>query len=960
MTDKDFQLVTLGRLSLRDSSGREEESLATQRRKLALLAVLALAGRPLTRDALVGMFWGDQEEARARHSLSNALSHLRRVLGREAILPHRDDIELAPGARLRLDLTELEEAVGRGDWGRAVSLYGGPFLDGVYVDGSPTFEQWVDGHRARAETLFLKACAGRAPELAAAGAWDDLAALARRWLDAAPLSAEAMLALLDALTAPDTRDADHRALAAYERHAAMVQEEYGRRPDRAAAARARAIADRLLSGDATGEFRIPVDLLDVAAGAPEVDEDEPAPAAAAAGWRAEAAAGIVAQAPVPETIPPVPSPASPLPAAPRTRRRVGPVAAVAALVALVVVAVGWWWARRPSGEAAGPAPARATVMIAALRGSGDSATQWMSPHVSQMIAARLMRSPDLEVVAPERVREAVEGTPALSALLVAGRRVGATLLVSGGLTRTDAGLMVDLNLHDVRTGRLLDIVTVSAGDPLALADRAAVRVLQTAGAATGGLQLAEAETGSPEAFALYSQGLQEMWAGRQDRGATLLDEAIAIDSGFVSAVAERAMIAFVRQEHERLPVLLAAFERHASRATEWDRRLVALQAAFYGGEAREADERAAALTERFPRDPRAWGWRAQVAVHHGRWDEAISAVRRQLELVPLSGCVACGQGLFEFYLQMQRADSAEATARALAQAAPGSAEGPAELATLLALTGRGEEARRTIREIGVRFGPGGIGPAQVGRILLYLEDYAGADSVRRAMRLSGDPALRNSAYDLGALVARERGEWKVAAAYFDSLEQVGSDGLRAVDADTRLRLGEVGAARARLAFPAPPATRPGAGTPLAAATRTVDAVRNFCWRRAHEGELEAQLGNWPRVRQLADSLEALCGLSYYGRDWRLHHYLRGRLLAAEGRHAEAVAEFEAARWVRAGWTRVNLQLARSYRALGREEDARRVLQEALLEHLEAMGRYVPRSELRAELRLSARASRTAR
>ena len=40
-----------------------------------------LRKRALPRDVLVEMFWGDQDEARARHSLDNALSHFRRVLG---------------------------------------------------------------------------------------------------------------------------------------------------------------------------------------------------------------------------------------------------------------------------------------------------------------------------------------------------------------------------------------------------------------------------------------------------------------------------------------------------------------------------------------------------------------------------------------------------------------------------------------------------------------------------------------------------------------------------------------------------------------------------------------------------------------------------------------------------------------------------------------------------------------
>src|SRR5919199_4297074 len=77
----DFRLITLGRIALVDPRGEEDATLSKRRLKLALLVVLALARRPLSRDYLIEMFWGEQDEERARHSLSDALSHLRRGVG---------------------------------------------------------------------------------------------------------------------------------------------------------------------------------------------------------------------------------------------------------------------------------------------------------------------------------------------------------------------------------------------------------------------------------------------------------------------------------------------------------------------------------------------------------------------------------------------------------------------------------------------------------------------------------------------------------------------------------------------------------------------------------------------------------------------------------------------------------------------------------------------------------------
>src|SRR5947208_16930742 len=85
-----FRLATLGRLTLASAAGEVETVLDARPRHLAILTVLALAPRAIARDRLVEMFWGGETEERARHSLSNALSALRALLGSNAITARRD------------------------------------------------------------------------------------------------------------------------------------------------------------------------------------------------------------------------------------------------------------------------------------------------------------------------------------------------------------------------------------------------------------------------------------------------------------------------------------------------------------------------------------------------------------------------------------------------------------------------------------------------------------------------------------------------------------------------------------------------------------------------------------------------------------------------------------------------------------------------------------------------------
>ncbi|MGZ8456020.1 MAG: AfsR/SARP family transcriptional regulator, partial [Gemmatirosa sp.] len=217
MRSGDFRLLTLGRLALVDPTGVEDASLGTRRRKLALLALLATARRPVSRDALVELFWGEQSEERARHSLSDALSHLRRTLGPGSITARRAEVALADDAPLAVDVLALAAAADAGRWDEVVALYAGPFLDAVHVAGSPRWEQWVDQQRARVEAAFQSACRAECARLAAAGEWEACAALAARWLERAPLSAPAAVRRLTALAADGSADGARRALDAYER-----------------------------------------------------------------------------------------------------------------------------------------------------------------------------------------------------------------------------------------------------------------------------------------------------------------------------------------------------------------------------------------------------------------------------------------------------------------------------------------------------------------------------------------------------------------------------------------------------------------------------------------------------------------------------------------------------------------------------------------------------------------------
>ena len=225
-----WTLRTLGRAALIDANGHEVDDLRSRPRKLALLAYLAIAGRAVPRAQLVELFWGDRDEERARASLSEALSHLRRTLGRDALPAYASDAGLAPGFPLSVDVLDLESAARAGEHDRVLALFRGPFLDGVHIPDAATFERWVERQRGRAADRYTSACAAAAQARLAAGDHEAAARLAGRWLDHQWESADAASILVRALAARGSADSLRRALAAYSRYAQRLADELAATP----------------------------------------------------------------------------------------------------------------------------------------------------------------------------------------------------------------------------------------------------------------------------------------------------------------------------------------------------------------------------------------------------------------------------------------------------------------------------------------------------------------------------------------------------------------------------------------------------------------------------------------------------------------------------------------------------------------------------------------------------------
>jgi len=113
------------------------------RKALGLLVYLAAEPRPHTREALADLLWSRAASPEARHSLANAISEVRRRLGKSAVETTGDRV------RLRTDLVSLDlQRLVSGDvLGNEVD---GPldvdgFLEGFELPDAMGFAHWKEG-----------------------------------------------------------------------------------------------------------------------------------------------------------------------------------------------------------------------------------------------------------------------------------------------------------------------------------------------------------------------------------------------------------------------------------------------------------------------------------------------------------------------------------------------------------------------------------------------------------------------------------------------------------------------------------------------------------------------------------------------------------------------------------------------------------------------------------------------
>ncbi|MBY0492503.1 MAG: hypothetical protein K2R93_21890 [Gemmatimonadaceae bacterium] len=517
-----------------DASDEERERAAlldNRRRVLAVLSVLAVTPRPLTRDQLADFFWSDSDPAKAKHSLAEALRLLRRVLGAEILAPRAADLVLDPGTPLQSDVAQFIAAHTAGDHAGAIAVYAADLLDGIYVERAPRFEEWVERQRESLRRQFAASCEAECRRLSHAGDHGRAATVARRWLDTAPLSYDAAEAWIRALTTPGTTEAVRQARERFTHYANQLREEYDAVPDK----RLTRLMDDAEQALASRQQATPTAASPVAPANPSTP-----PLVGTAGVAPPVATPVA-------TSPRVTSP--PMMAPSRTRRRaLGVLAGLAAVVGIA-------WTSDRIGKARpvfSSTPDRRTLLVMADVENATPDTL-LGHAVALAMSTALNESDALRVLPPSRVqtlrRLSTAATDSVARFGPFTEALARTVALRAGASAVAVPLVVALGpqfrmaLRVVRPGDGTVLATVQS-DAVAPTElmgaldaviRSALRKLGGAREATRQRPLPEYTTTSLEALQAFAEGARAFNADRTLPAIDAYRQAVALDSTFALA-----------------------------------------------------------------------------------------------------------------------------------------------------------------------------------------------------------------------------------------------------------------------------------------------------------------------------------------------------------------------------------------------------------------------------------------
>jgi len=310
--------------------------------------------------------------------------------------------------------------------------------------------------------------------------------------------------------------------------------------------------------------------------------------------------------------------------------------------AIVLVALGWWASAVLPGAASpvhvGPSapappvtggvlPAAAVqtvprVIVAFFENhTGDASAEWISSGLPEMLTTDLARSPQLEVIATQRLHDllARAGKDAAAPLdrsttSELARWARADLVISGAVFKLDGQYRIDVQAYDVKSGTMAAAHKVSGTELFDMVEELTTGLLTGLTSGERATPTLQAVTRSEDAFRAFTEGKSHYANLRFDEAAGSFRDAIELDSEFALPRIHLATSLISTGDMEAGMAALEAGLVNPEALPE-DERLLAqgLDAYFREGDHSKGARYFVQLTERFPRNPEALVWLGRVA-----------------------------------------------------------------------------------------------------------------------------------------------------------------------------------------------------------------------------------------------------------------------------------------------------------------------------------------------------------
>jgi DNA-binding SARP family transcriptional activator/TolB-like protein len=579
-----LRLKALGGLAVISDDGKPVVA-ATQRRRLALLAVVAESGnKGVSRDRLLTLLWPDHDEPKGRHGLAQTLYALKRDLGVDSLFLGTSVLRLN-GEVIASDIEDFRNAIAAGELAKAVDMYQGPLLDGVYLSGAPDFERWVDSQRQIFASAFASACEALSGQLMH-GDHGAASAILSRLAAIDPLNKRVVLKAMRALVAAgDVSGALNHA----DRHESHRLE----------------------------ELEMPADS-DVVALRNEIRANERR-------VLAPPTADIVLQA-VAEVVDAERGDEGVSPAPPQRlhfRRRaaeywIGAVAAIAIFVSFFAGGV------LPAG-AKNRSETRIAILPFVVRGNPRMA--YLGEGIVDLLSHRLDGTGAIHTVDPNALLEFVGTDLDMNAELARGRATaqhfGAGQFVIGSIVDAGGIIQISATVYDAE-GTRVAVADASAADEahvLSLVDdiaRGLVGVELSEPDAHLGKEAAQT-TASLPALKAFLQGEEEFRAARMQAAVDSYLKAVAADSTFALAWYRLSTAADWASQSDIVTKATRSAVRFESRLSAEERMLLDARMAALRGDDDKVENLYRFILASHPEDGEAWMQLGETVFHNGGW-----------------------------------------------------------------------------------------------------------------------------------------------------------------------------------------------------------------------------------------------------------------------------------------------------------------------------------------------------